>query len=178
MAAENRLELKVEVSGPAGSSQQERVEAALRYVRHGSLPAGFSFDAIHWRNPDTKSGRSRNWQDGEPGNVLKNSTGGFRNALERSLESMLGFELEEELEERFEEEEELAEVLEEVEEEERVEGPVKRRKKQKAPRRVKPKRKVRWVYRDTKTGYFTSEKTWKRAKVRGSKRYKRQRVKW
>jgi len=85
-----RLKINVNpVSVPADFSHAEFLEVLDRAVDTQRLPAGWEVD-LEWRNPDTHSGRTRQWQSGEWGHVLRASTSGFSSALKAIIREEMG----------------------------------------------------------------------------------------
>lgn len=81
----NPLELEIKnVSIPVGVTFRQYVDGLKGAIRSGRLPSGWKVD-IAWRNPETKNGRSKNWQQGEWGEVLEASSQGFATALRNVL---------------------------------------------------------------------------------------------
>jgi len=65
------VEVRLDVTGPKGASREERSEAIAAWIESGEtrpLP-GWRIKRVHWRNPDTKNGRTRHWQDDTAANA-------------------------------------------------------------------------------------------------------------
>jgi hypothetical protein len=60
----------------------------LESIGSGSLPEDWEID-LSWRNPETKKGRSANWQEGEFMEVVQSSSKGFTTVLKRILRQSL-----------------------------------------------------------------------------------------
>lgn len=78
------VEFRIEVGGRG--SLKRKLEVALEELESGNLKR---LEVIHWRNPDVKQGRSRNWQSGPSGRVLSESSSGFKTALIAAIEENL-----------------------------------------------------------------------------------------
>lgn len=82
----NPLQLRVEaLSLPKNLKPVRFLQTLIRSLDTGEdLPASYDV-AIHWRNPSTRSGRSRFWQDDEFSSAVADSSAGFRTLLRRVL---------------------------------------------------------------------------------------------
>jgi hypothetical protein len=71
---------------PKGVKPSEYFDTLLRAVETKHLPDGWSIE-LGWRNPETKKGRSRDWQSGEFAEVLRSSAsrGGFATVVYRTI---------------------------------------------------------------------------------------------
>ncbi|MCI0696580.1 hypothetical protein L0337_31830 [candidate division KSB1 bacterium] len=68
-----RLQLSFSIVGPRGASKAERIRAVRTRIATGKFPSEWRekrAEWISWRNPDTKHGRSKNWQSGTLAQVL------------------------------------------------------------------------------------------------------------
>lgn len=73
------------VSLPRRVKPEAYLRALIRSVDTGeSLPRGWEVQ-IHWRNPATRSGRTRYWQDDEFAGAVADSSAGFNTLLRRML---------------------------------------------------------------------------------------------
>lgn len=68
-----RLQMKFALKGPKGSTRHDRLMAIRTAIKTGELPKGWKparDNWVSWRNPDTKKGRSKNWQSDSLTGVL------------------------------------------------------------------------------------------------------------
>lgn len=85
-----RLEINVsKISIPEGTTRRQYFQTLKRGLREKQLPEGFAID-IAWRNPETKKGRSKDWQQGEWGDVLGESSDGFRKLVTNVIKRYAG----------------------------------------------------------------------------------------
>jgi hypothetical protein len=76
-----RLQIKIRrIETPAGLTGKKYIAGLKRAVRTGELPEGWAVD-VAWRNPDTKVGVSKDWQEGDFESVLSESSSGFKTAM-------------------------------------------------------------------------------------------------
>ncbi len=82
----NPLQIRVEaISIPKRIKPLVYMRELIHAVDTGEdLPRGWSVD-IHWRNPATRSGRTRHWQSDEFSGAVADSSAGFRTLLRRML---------------------------------------------------------------------------------------------
>jgi len=86
----NPLQIRVEaVSVPRGTSPRKYLTELIRAIDTGSdLPRGWDV-RLHWRNPNTLSGLTRNWRNDDFVDAVADSRPGFnsivRNALVKRL---------------------------------------------------------------------------------------------
>lgn len=82
----NPLQIRIEaVSIPARMSPQSYLKHLLNYVRHGvEFPRGMEVN-LHWRNPETKQGRTKNWQEDEFQDAFIDCSEGFRGMVEGAI---------------------------------------------------------------------------------------------
>ena len=86
----NKLQVKVKrVELPAGTTTAEYLKGLLRGMKTGELPEGWDV-RLAWRNPDTKKGRSKNWQEGDFNQVIRESRSGFATVVRRILRAAAG----------------------------------------------------------------------------------------
>jgi hypothetical protein len=64
------------------------LRSLLDGMQSGELPRGVKVE-LYWRNPETHSGRSKNWQSDDFLNAIAESNGGFASALERVINRKL-----------------------------------------------------------------------------------------
>lgn len=85
----NRLEIRLQAKAkPPRMSAERYLRELYRATFTGELPRGLEVD-LHWRNPDTVSGRSRNWQSDTFEGALESSSDGFREIVRRMIERRL-----------------------------------------------------------------------------------------
>lgn len=81
-----RLEIRVQLlKKPRSMDPDSYLRAILRGVDTGTLPRGLDVE-LHWRNPETRSGRSRQWQSGPFSEVIQDSSQGFGTVLRRMIQ--------------------------------------------------------------------------------------------
>jgi hypothetical protein len=73
---------------PLSMSPDTYLRSLLDGLRSGELPRGVGVE-LYWRNPETHSGRSKNWQSDDFLNAVAESNGGFASALERVIKRKL-----------------------------------------------------------------------------------------
>lgn len=88
-----RIQLSIKrLQIPAGVSNEESIKVMQRSLKSGDpLPEDWDVE-ISWRNPNTKVGRSKDWQSGEWSEVLQDSSGspGFSRAVGNALRVAAG----------------------------------------------------------------------------------------
>lgn len=73
---------------PRSMSPPNYLRSLLDGMQSGELPRGVKVE-LYWRNPETHSGRSKNWQSDDFLNAIAESNGGFASALERVIKRKL-----------------------------------------------------------------------------------------
>lgn len=82
----NPLQIRIQaVSLPKRTSPRAYLQRLLRFVERGEpLPSLWEV-RLHWRNPNTRAGRTRNWQEDDFMNAIENSRSGFVGIVRDSL---------------------------------------------------------------------------------------------
>jgi hypothetical protein len=81
----NPLQIKIKAQAmPVGVGSEEYLTTLLESVDSGVLPEDWDI-SIAWRNPATKQGRSRQWQEDEFMGALAASSSGFMTAVKRVI---------------------------------------------------------------------------------------------
>ncbi len=84
-----RLDLRIQaIAKPRRMSPEQYLKALKKATVTGELPRGLEVE-LHWRNPDTMSGRSKNWQSDDFLGALESSTDGFRAIVRAMIERRL-----------------------------------------------------------------------------------------
>lgn len=84
-----RIDIRVQaLSVPDTMLRDDYFRALLRGMATGTYPRGLEVE-LHWRNPETKHGRSREWQSGEFSEVVADSSEGFSTVLRSMLRRRL-----------------------------------------------------------------------------------------
>jgi hypothetical protein len=73
---------------PRSMNPTAYLRSLLDGMQSGELPRGVGVE-LYWRNPETHSGRSKNWQSDDFLNAIAESNGGFASALERVIKRKL-----------------------------------------------------------------------------------------
>jgi hypothetical protein len=73
---------------PRSMNPTTYLRSLLYGMQSGELPRGVKVE-LYWRNPETHSGRSKNWQSDDFLNAIAESNGGFASALERVINRKL-----------------------------------------------------------------------------------------
>ncbi len=110
---------------PRTMSPDTYLRSLLRGMESGDLPRGLDVE-LYWRNPETRSGRSKNWQSGAFLDVVADSSEGFSTLLRRVLQRRLHGG---------------------IQRVKPVRPKVRRKPQQKTKRKLKPFRKVRRILR-------------------------------
>lgn len=85
-----RIEVNIsKISIPEGTTRKQYFQTLKRGLSDGELPDGWEID-IAWRNPDTKVGRSKDWQQGDWQSVLEASTEGFKQVVKNVIKRYAG----------------------------------------------------------------------------------------
>jgi len=86
----NPLEIRVQaVSLPKGTKPEAYLRRLIRAVDNEEpLPRGWDV-RLHWRNRETRSGRTRRWQEDDFLNAVQDSRSGFNDILRGLLVSRL-----------------------------------------------------------------------------------------
>lgn len=83
----NPLQISIrKVSLPEGVTAPEYIAKLRKALRTKELPDGWEVD-IAWRNPNTKKGRTKDWQQGSWGEVLQASRSGFATVVAKTLDT-------------------------------------------------------------------------------------------
>lgn len=78
---ENPLQLRIQViSVPKKMTPEQYLRSLLRSLETGTLPRGVNVE-LHWRNPATQYGRTKNWQSDEFLTAMSESSEGFTTAV-------------------------------------------------------------------------------------------------
>ena len=86
---QSRIELRIQaVKRPKRMKPTTFYAALLRAMDSGEMPRGIDVQ-LHWRNPETISGRSREWQSDEFMTALEDSSEGFSTLVRRAIQRQL-----------------------------------------------------------------------------------------
>ncbi len=81
----NPLQVKIKpVALPRVRSRVKYLEGLLQAIEAGEMRDGWEIE-VEWRNPETKVGRSAEWQSDELINALESSSDGFRGVVYRTV---------------------------------------------------------------------------------------------
>lgn len=87
--AGNPLQLRLQaVSIPKGVTPERYLKGLLRATVTGELPRNWEV-LIHWRNPATAHGRTKNWQSSEFTEALGDSSAGFTSTVRLMIQQKL-----------------------------------------------------------------------------------------
>jgi len=83
---QNPLNLRIRaVTVPKNMTPDKFLRSLLAVIDDGAdMPRGVEVE-LHWRNPATKHGKSRNWDSGEFIEVITDSSPGFQTAVRRMI---------------------------------------------------------------------------------------------
>lgn len=85
----NRIEIRLRaIAKPPRMSAERYLRELYRATFTGKLPRGLEVE-LGWRNPDTVSGRSRNWQYDSFEGALESSSDGFREIVRQVIQRRL-----------------------------------------------------------------------------------------
>jgi hypothetical protein len=86
----NPLEINIKkVYLPPGTTGPEYLAGLKRALQTKKLPEDWVVN-LEWRNPNTKSGKTKHWQSGDWNNVLRKSRSGFATVVGRVLSAAAG----------------------------------------------------------------------------------------
>jgi len=83
------LQVRIQaLSVPARMKPKAYLRALLRAINTGELPEGVEVE-LHWRNPATKHGKTKNWRSDEFTDAIAESSPGFAGVVRRSIQKRL-----------------------------------------------------------------------------------------
>lgn len=85
----NPLQVRIQlVNKPVRMKPKTYLRTLLQAISTGEMPDGLEVE-LHWRNPATRQGRTKNWQSDEFTNAISESSAGFAGVVRRSIERKL-----------------------------------------------------------------------------------------
>lgn len=86
----NILQVRIEALSVPARMKPETYLKTLLNVLGGRQEMPENLDVeLHWRNPNTRQGRTKQWQSGEYTEVLTDSSSGFSSVVRRAIEGQL-----------------------------------------------------------------------------------------
>lgn len=85
----NVLQVRIQaLKVPARMSKETYLRGLLKAIDTGVLPRGVEVE-LHWRNPNTITGRTKNWQSDDFNQAIADSSAGFSGVVRRAIEQQI-----------------------------------------------------------------------------------------